>query len=705
MAWERWTLITACSVVGVYFKALYAAQQPIKQAAKDGLQALTSSNQRLPRDFLQSGLRPILTSLSETSKLTAQGLDGLAQLMELLTNYFRVELGQRLVHHYKTLSDPATFRVEAAGLVSDNDSLIKLVGLVNIFHLLPQTANMYLPELLDEVVKTEALLLSAAPTCLSAPLGKYLNRYPAETADIFVSKLEDLRYVRTLRNVIQSGSAPSLVEELGRRTTDFIVANFSDETHVHVLSTLEIMNDLLAADPAWLSSHAEAYEALLALWRGEFTKEPSSSPMPAPWIRVGLQVFVKALKHDKRVDVLLQLFLVHGHGLALDLSELNHFVHEAFITSSDVEMRRTIVTEFMSMFAEAEPTRTPAWHLERLLHGLVIPVVLASFLRNEPVVDASIIHLLADHMWKPIVNSQRDDNDRMQVRCFATHHSEPNTYIFQVGILALGSIVIQHAPDLLAADRKEIVRAGWQIQQQTDDPIVRHWANIYLCRFYDAFESPAKFVLSTLAALVRMQGVEVRSLARQALDILVPALPKRLPPDDSHWARMFRRTLIEDSGQWTLIYGLVSRHRDVFYPHRQLLVPHMVGCLHKHGLSPFAHIDGKQLSLDLVDVLTYWERKASSEMVDDKPPWQMSPATINSVVHYLTRSLVMAIAHEVQQTPGHMKQVDALHARALGYLKEIFGPNGWSTAEFKLDTVSKYLIAMVSTLRHRTVGF
>ncbi|KAH7106416.1 FAT domain-containing protein [Auriculariales sp. MPI-PUGE-AT-0066] len=661
-------------VVSVYFKALYATHDPVKQAAKDGLSALTSNNQRLPRDFLQTGLRPILQSLSDTAKLTAGGLDGLARLMELLTNYFRVELGQRLVQHYKTLSDPSTFRIDGSGLVSDNETLVKLVGLVNIFHLLPPTANMYLPEVLDEVVRTEAMLMAAAPSCLSPPLGRYLNRYTPEAVEIFVNKLDDARYVRTLRNVIQSGCAPRLVEELGKRTTD-LVASFVDEGKTHVLMTLQIINDLMSADPTWLSTHTEAYDALLAFWRIEFSvKDRVVTPLPPPWIPVALQILVKALKHEKRLDILFDVLLVCGHSLPLDFSDLNQLVHQDFVLSSDVDLRRNIITAFLTLFSETESPR-PAWHLERLLHQLVFPLILASFVRKDDVVDANIIQLIADNVWKPVANGERDDSD-----------------LIKVGVLMLGSTIVQHRPELLSHDRKEIVRVGWTIQQRSGDLLVRQCSNIYLSRFYDAFESPSKFVMATLQTLVRSPGAEFRQLIKQALDILIPALPKRLPAEDSSWARLVRRMLTEDATLWQLVYGLVNRHRDVFFPHRQLFIPHILSCLWKYGVHAFAAMDGRVLVLDLVDVILYWERKAQAETsAEGKPAWMTLPATQESVVTFLIKVLLTPFPAEAPQSPQSFKQLEALQNRALGYLKDIASGMPWPDVPIKLSFAAKHL--------------
>jgi transformation/transcription domain-associated protein len=258
--------------------------------------------------------------------------------------------------------------------------------------------------------------------------------------------------------------------------------------------------------------------------------------------------------------------------------------------------------------------------------------------------------------------------------------------------LTLSSAIIQHGPDLLAAFRKEVVRAGWNLHHGAEEPIVRHCASIYLCRFYDAFESPPKFVMSTLQSLIKTQSTEYRNLTKQALDVLVPTLPKRLA-DDSNWARLIRKMLTEDLSQFNLVYGLINRHRDVFYPHRALFVPHMMSCFQRNG-HPGAPPDWKSLCLDLADVILYWERKARAEpLVDGKTVWLMPVQSRNNLLTFLINLMLQSVPPEPAQ-PMALKQMELLQTRALSVLTEPSAPEGWP--DVKLQYLAKSL-SLVST--------
>jgi hypothetical protein len=60
----------------------------------------------MPKDLLQSSLRPILVNLAQTRSLTMPLLQGLARLLELLSNWFNVTLGAKLLDHLKKWLEP-----------------------------------------------------------------------------------------------------------------------------------------------------------------------------------------------------------------------------------------------------------------------------------------------------------------------------------------------------------------------------------------------------------------------------------------------------------------------------------------------------------------------------------------------------------------------------------------------------------------------
>jgi transformation/transcription domain-associated protein len=109
MSWEEFSespklASTRFRVVQLFFKSLYSKSDDVVNAAKDGLKQSTQN--KLPKDLLQTGLRPILLNLGDHKRLTVDGLQGLGRLLELLTSYFKVEIGRKLLDHLSQWATP-----------------------------------------------------------------------------------------------------------------------------------------------------------------------------------------------------------------------------------------------------------------------------------------------------------------------------------------------------------------------------------------------------------------------------------------------------------------------------------------------------------------------------------------------------------------------------------------------------------------------
>lgn len=157
------------------------------------------------------------------------------------------------------------------------------------------------------------------------------------------------------------------------------------------------------------------------------------------------------------------------------------------------------------------------------------------------------------------------------------------------------------------------------MSQKYADNSVRHSGNILICRFLRAFESPSKITKEVYVGLLRGMQPESKLMAKEALDILTPVLPQRVPelapPPVSHlpqWAIWIRRVLVEEqqsAAQLSSIYSLIIRHHELFYSIRELFVPHMLNSITRMGIIPSAAYDTRQLSIDVLELILNWEKK------------------------------------------------------------------------------------------------
>ena len=134
---------TRTKIVSVFFKCLYSESSQTIEAANDALKVVLSQTTKLPKDLLQNGLRPVLANLQDPRRLSTHGLDGLARLLQLLTTYFKVEIGSRLLDHIKVLAEPNALQRISFTLIEQNDQMKIIAAVFNIFHLLPPAAEHF----------------------------------------------------------------------------------------------------------------------------------------------------------------------------------------------------------------------------------------------------------------------------------------------------------------------------------------------------------------------------------------------------------------------------------------------------------------------------------------------------------------------------------------------------------------------------------
>jgi transformation/transcription domain-associated protein len=236
-------------IITVFFKWLYVKNPDVVEAAREALKAVIAVNNRLPKEVLQNGLKPILTSLQEWRKLTVESLEGLGKLLKLLTTYFKVEIGQRLLDHTVHLIDANTLQKASFALLDGSRPLRVLAALFNVFHLLPLTADKYLQEIVEKIIDLESALRRTRFSPFREPLVRFLNLYPKSTLDYFYPKLQDLKYGRFFAQILAHSNAAPLRDAVyasaGRLVTE-ITADANEKASAAYTKAIKDARDNVA---------------------------------------------------------------------------------------------------------------------------------------------------------------------------------------------------------------------------------------------------------------------------------------------------------------------------------------------------------------------------------------------------------------------------------------------------------------------------
>ena len=496
-------------ITGVYFKSLYSSSPEVKDVAHDGLRTVLEHQNRLPKDLLQTGLRPILMNLADPKRLSIAGLEGLARLLKLLTNYFKVEIGSKLLDHFRIIADAEMLKKAARGPLCDNDEITKLVRLVNIFHLLPSAANVFLPELVNVVVHTEAQLHSTSRSPFSEPLGKFLDRYPTESVDLFFRFIHMPRFVRTLRNILQSNMAPLVQRELAARSQDFVDKCFRSANPSLVMPGLLLCSDLVELVPSWTAANGGVIDAILTLWTnvlGHRSDNTSSTAESARMHKLMLNILIKTMEESPRIDILFEIVAAYSRPLAVDLTYLTRLLYGHVALNGSALFRRNILTRFLVWFDD----KSYPWSFKTyFLRYIITPMILIHTMRpkdSETLFDRNILARLHDRIWKHLSdNAFKEAGD-----------------MFIIELLHLTTIMLHRCPQLLVDAKKEIIRHAWPFITH-DDTVVKQTVNLLAALFFEAYDSPAKPILTVWTGLLRPPHPEVRTLVQQALVLSPPS--------------------------------------------------------------------------------------------------------------------------------------------------------------------------------------
>ena len=209
-------------IVSVFFKSLYSRSAEVVSVAQKGLEAVLSQQNKLPKDLLQHGLRPVLMNLADAKRLTLPGLEGLCRVLQLLTTYFKPEIGRKLLDHFSVWAEPRILNELPNRALSDNQDLKILTSIINVFHLLPSSAGVFVPEIIKKVLEVEGIIKRSAASPFRDPLLLYLALYPEEASAFFFENVHLFSVSGLFTDLIQRNGSEPLAREIAMKIESFI---------------------------------------------------------------------------------------------------------------------------------------------------------------------------------------------------------------------------------------------------------------------------------------------------------------------------------------------------------------------------------------------------------------------------------------------------------------------------------------------------
>eukprot|EP00516_Mucochytrium_quahogii_P001243 CAMPEP_0203759070 /NCGR_PEP_ID=MMETSP0098-20131031/11993_1 /ASSEMBLY_ACC=CAM_ASM_000208 /TAXON_ID=96639 /ORGANISM=" , Strain NY0313808BC1" /LENGTH=4879 /DNA_ID=CAMNT_0050651807 /DNA_START=180 /DNA_END=14816 /DNA_ORIENTATION=- len=190
----------------------------------------------------------------------------------------------------------------------------------------------------------------------------------------------------------------------------------------------------------------------------------------------------------------------------------------------------------------------------------------------------------------------------------------------QVQLLKLATLLVAQYNHELVEHRKELIKFAWNHLKNDhlkNDSASKQWAYVNICTFISVYQTPPEIILQVYVALLREHSSDARHLVRKSLDVLVPALPKRLQVSRYILSIRWTKKLIHDEGhklpQLTHIWQLFARHPELFYQNRNHFVLQIIPSLKKLWSPQSGAIENRALAIDLAEMFLTWEVTRDSE--------------------------------------------------------------------------------------------
>ncbi|UIZ26478.1 hypothetical protein KXD40_001859 [Peronospora effusa] len=397
---------------------------------------------------------------------------------------------------------------------------------------------------------------------------------------------------------------------LGSSSTAVIGGPFASKTQQEALELhyqgLRLIRSICKLHPSWLASQMLIIDCLRKLWRSPARVQrlmahdrlPIKFHLESKWLIKCLIIYSRVKQDD--VQVLLDMLSVFLHRTPFDFGFLQTFYREEVATKYSTANKRNLVRLFLRMLRDTGASEELKVHAVQLL---IMPVLTTSF--EDPSINNIDVMDLDTVMWmlREILASKDYPPDAMQS--------------LRIELLKLGTLLIQHMSKYVTDHRKEVIKFAWN-HLKAHDLTSKLWAYVNVCRFISVYDTPPKIVLQVYVALLRTHEMDARFLVRKAFDILLPALPSRLPSNEFIKAIKWTKKIAYEEGhvlgQLVHIWFLIVRHPALFYPFRGQFVPLMVNSLNRLAIPPSSTPDNRRLAVNIADLVISWEQTRQARL-------------------------------------------------------------------------------------------
>jgi len=606
-------------MIACFFKSLTVRWDEVVSVASEALSHVINT-QKLQKELLQSSLRPILLNLADYRKLTVHLLQRLSRLLSLLSNFFNLTLAEKLLEHLGRWTDPEALS-KAKAFKQDEEIKIPC-AILNLFHLLPPGPSKFLDRLVTVTMKLEAGMPgSTAAGRLWSPYREailpYMNLHAAKVVAYFLERIADSQHFRMLHSFVKSKDAEPIRRALADNAQMLLKHTFNCSPQPPAIGQpaadmrfqgIVLVHAIVKRMPDWLSHNPDVLHTLMAVWESperkeRFAHEETMALEQISESKLLIKCFLIYCRHHAaegtlgkhQVGLLFTMLSIFSEHTLINYTFLKDFYLNEVSKSYPPAHKIACIRHFLFFFQQQS---TPQEDKVQALQLILLPMLTSSFEKEESVLSAEIVSTIIARLLGGELLQQYDEALRIE-------------------LLKLATLLIEHVADQLNEHRKELIKFAWN-HLKSEDTQSKLCAYVNVCRFIQVYDTPPKIILQVYVALLRTFQPDARALVKQALDILMPALPRRLPAGEHKyptWIKWTKKIIVEEGHslpQLIHIWQLVVRHPALFFSSSAQFVPQMVNSLNRIGLSPNCSTDNRKLAVELAQLIICWELQRST---------------------------------------------------------------------------------------------
>lgn len=586
-------------VVSAFFKSLYSKSPEIVTVARKGLELVILHQQKLPKDLLQHGLRPVLINLAEAKRLTLSGLEGLSKVLQLLTSYFKAEIGKKLLDHLNIWADQKLLEDLSSKPLLESTEVKVIVAILDVFHLLPPAANLFLNDLISMTTKLDSWTKRTNSSPFRPPLSKFLFKHPSDSVSFLLNHPDCDYYIDLFEHSLHVQQGKILIQELNKA--------------VNMRSYLEIF--VLNRTPHFRNVRIGTLKILLKTI--EYIKNDFSL---SDLLKAGLKSIISGIASVENIN---EAITNSGEENELILELVFSYLS---IFNDDTDTLFTLITSLDTCSNYLDVTWVPKYIREICCNRLIQKQLLFNGIDLLSTSEHSFSSktLIIRLVLLPTIFSIKNAGETIVNIAGTNFLQKLERNVLNRGISDVcsisGSLSLEELQLVCAVLSSESLsdlngltqslRHFFVSRNFSPDPVIRYSALFATCYYVCEIGIDINALDSIIKSALNIPTSEVRPLLRQTLAYTIPCLLKQAPPSFLNiWLHNIISDISKNNHFLTVISVFWSNFVNIekeLYEYRDILIRPLISCLSKASLSVLAVHENRGIPFDVARIIFNW---------------------------------------------------------------------------------------------------